>query len=194
MPGSLFPVAGNRYPHRYSNFAEPRRRQRPTRFTPFVQDSDLTPGKEFRYLMTVSSFTSPPRRRLPGLSVQSFALRLNPSLLRFRHRASASVAYTLSSSTDFDQGTCLFLLNSRLGRIPSAACLLLPRHDVHLPQASPSPEFTVTFCRVPSPWITRGTLGLFSPRLVCTALHGNRSPMKLLNACEAFLPDGSRAF
>ena len=123
----------------------PWRRQRPDRYA--IRAGRNLPDKEFRYLRTVivtaavyRGFSSKLRRAETPLT--------SPFNLPAPGRRQC--LYVVSATLQ----TPVFLLNSRLGRF-SAACVGSPRKRGSPTTGSPSPEVTGTFCRVPSPWITR---------------------------------------
>ena len=132
-----------------STSLSPRRRQCGHRYA--IRAGRNLPDKEFRYLRTVI---------VTAAVYRGFDQELAPHHLTFRHRAGVT-PYT--SSFDFAQ-CCVFNKQSQ----PPILCGPL---QLHPPGASPnmgipSPEVTVSICRVPSPGFSQAP-GYFLPAHLC---------------------------
>ena len=94
------------------------------------------PDKEFRYLRTVI---------VTAAVYRGFNQELAPHHLTFRHRAGV----TLYTSTYVFAECCVFIKQSQ----PPIFCNLIQllTQGYSLTKGTPSPEVTVSICRVPSP-------------------------------------------
>ena len=120
-----------------------RRRQRPNRYA--IRAGRNLPDKEFRYLRTVIVTAAVYR----GFSSERWAEALTPP---FNLPAPGRRQCLYVVLTDFAD-TCVFNKQS-FGPI-LCGLLRLPMRHGSPTTGSPSPEVTGTFCRVPSPRITR---------------------------------------
>ena len=138
---------------------DPSLRQRPDRYA--IRAGRNLPDKEFRYLRTVI---------VTAAVYRGFDQELAPHHLTFRHRAGVT-PYTSTSNVLAE--CCVFDKQSQ----PPILCgLLRLRGQAATPtKGTPSPEVTVSICRVPSPEFSQAPENFHPAHLCRFAVRSRRA-------------------